>query len=113
MGNKDEKILLSKFYDKHKNCGYELVEFLEGSIFLRVWGEGCIQLLISVEELMDILKTLDSRYKTMGKEDTTNAIKHVIQTLESAQSLVNKDSMVQCMIEGTIQELEAIIEEEV
>lgn len=49
----------------------------------------------------------------MGKEDITNAIKHAIQTLEAAQSLVNKDSLVQCMIEGAVQELEAIIDEEV
>lgn len=49
----------------------------------------------------------------MGKEDLTKAIKHAIQTLEAAQSLVNKDSLVQCMIEGAVQELEAIIDEEV
>ena len=49
----------------------------------------------------------------MGKEDLVNQIRHVIQTLEAAQSLVNKDSLVQCMIEGAVQELEAIINEEV
>lgn len=49
----------------------------------------------------------------MGKEDLVNQIKHVIQTLEAAQSLVNKDSLVQCMIEGAVQELEAMVNEEV
>lgn len=49
----------------------------------------------------------------MGKEDLVNQIRHAIQTLEAAQSLVNKDSLVQCMIEGAVQELEAIVNEEV
>ena len=49
----------------------------------------------------------------MGKEDLVKQIRHVIQTLEAAQSLVNKDSLVQCMIEGAVQELEAMVNEEV
>ena len=49
----------------------------------------------------------------MSREDLINQIRHVIQTLEAAQSLVNKDSLVQCMIEGAVQELEAMTNEEV
>ena len=111
--NKCEKILLSKFNDQYKNWGHELVEFPEGSIFLRVWGDGYIQEYIEFEDLMDILKTLKLRYKVMGKEDLINQIKHVVQTLEEAEKLVAKESMVQCMIEGAVQELEAMISEEV
>ncbi len=49
----------------------------------------------------------------MSIEDFINQIRHVIQTLEDAEKLVPKNSMVQCMIEGAVQELEAMIDEEV
>ena len=49
----------------------------------------------------------------MSREDLINQIRHVIQTLEEAEKLVAKESMVQCMIEGAVQELEAMISEEV
>lgn len=50
----------------------------------------------------------------MSKEDIINQLDHAISTLEEALKLLgNNNSMTQCMIEGAIQELQAIITEEI
>ena len=49
----------------------------------------------------------------MSKQDLEKSIDHIINTLEAAAALTARDSLVQCMIDGAIQELEAIKKEEI
>lgn len=50
----------------------------------------------------------------MEREDLINQLKHVINTLEEAQKLMSKlESLANVMTEAAVQELEAIIDEEV